>query len=111
MERVERGSAVPLVAMALAVAVLIVLGLLALAGRAVARAEAQATADAAALAGVVEGHGGALDVAKRNGAVLTGYREDGPVVIVEVTLRGATAEAAAARAIGQPDLDPRIPSG
>ena len=91
----ERGSIVPLGALALAVTVLTVLFLVELGSRAIDRAEAQTAADMAALAGVFEGRSGAADLAKRNGAVLLGYRLEGAVVWVRVAVGGARAEARA----------------
>ncbi|MCP3991999.1 MAG: helicase [Actinomycetia bacterium] len=63
--------------------------------RAVHRADAQTAADMAALAGVFEGQAGATDLARRNGAVLMSYREEGVVVLVQVAIDGARAEAVA----------------
>ena len=91
----ERGSILPLVALALAAAVFSVLVLVALAERAVQRAEAQTAADAAALAALYEGEEGAADLAERNGARLVDYIEDGPSVLAIVTLGGVEARARA----------------
>ena len=92
----ERGSALPLVGALVGVVVLLAAALVTLAAWAVDRAEAQSAADAAALAAVVEGRPGAVELAERNGAELVDYREtDDGVVLVEVRLGGAGARAAA----------------
>ena len=91
----ERGSILPLVAVALAAAVFSVLVLVALAERAVLRAEAQTAADVAALAALFEGEDGAAELAERNGAHLVDFANDGPSVLVVVTLGGVEARARA----------------
>jgi uncharacterized membrane protein len=91
----ERGSILPLGAVVMAAAVLMVLMVIELGTRAVDRAEAQTAADMAALAAVFEGRSGAVDLARRNGATLIGYRDDGRVVWVEVAIGEARARARA----------------
>ena len=91
----ERGSILPLMAVALMIAAVAMLVLVELAVRTVERAEAQTAADMAALAGVYEGQAGAAEIAELNGAVLLSYRSVDDLVVVEVAVNGARAEAAA----------------
>lgn len=92
----ERGSILPLMALAVAAAVLAVVLVSGLAERAVNRARAQTAADVAALAGLYEGRPGALQLADLNGAQLVAYDDSGPVVRVVVSVQGVRAEAWAA---------------
>ena len=91
----ERGSILPLLGVVLLLVVIGVLIIVEIGVRAVDRADAQTAADMAALAGVFEGRPGADDLAKRNGAVMISYAEDGDVIRVRVAVRGAEAGAAA----------------
>jgi uncharacterized membrane protein len=91
----ERGSILPLLGAVLVVVVIGVLIIVEIGVRAVHRADAQTAADMAALAGLFEGRPGADDLARRNGAVLVAYEEEGEVIRVRVTVGHAEAEAAA----------------
>lgn len=91
----ERGSVVPLGAAAVVVAAMMMVILVEVGVRAIDRAEAQSAADMAALAAVVEGRAGAVDLAQRNGAALSGYADDGVTVWVEVSRGHARAQARA----------------
>ena len=91
----ERGSILPLAAVAFMIAAVVMLVMVELAVKTVDRAEAQTAADMAALAGVYEGRTGAAEIAELNGARLVSYRLLGEVVLVEVAVNGTTAQAAA----------------
>ena len=91
----ERGSVLPLMAVAVALTVMLIFGVGALGRRTVARAEAQSAADMAALAGVVEGRAGAEDLAVRNKATLMSFGHHGARVQVVVERDGVRATAAA----------------
>ncbi len=101
----ERGSILPLTGVILLLVVVVVAIIVEIGVRAVHRADAQTAADMAALAGVFEGRSGAADLARRNGAVLTSYREEGAVVWVGVALEGARADAAA---VLDPSIGPNV---
>ncbi len=92
----ERGSILPMMAVAVATAVLAVVLVAGLAQRAVNRARAQTTADVAALAALYEGRSGAFELADLNGAQVVAYDDAGPVVRVVVSVQGVQAEAWAA---------------
>lgn len=91
----ERGSFLPLIALALALVVVAGLFLASLTGRAVERARAQTAADAAALAAAVEGGDAAAELARANGAELLEYRLDGEETVVRVRVGETVAEARA----------------
>jgi Flp pilus assembly protein TadG len=100
----DRGQATPLLALVLVVMVgaSVALGLV---GRVLAqRAQAQTAADAAALAGAVEGRGGADDLARRNHARVVSFTIDGrdTVVVVVIDRVRATARARATAGVGSP---------
>lgn len=91
----ERGSVLPLVVLVVALALVIAVGIGMIAHVAVDRAEAQAAADASALAGVVEGRSGAIDLARLNGAELVGFSASGVGIEVVIERNGVRAVAAA----------------
>jgi D-alanyl-D-alanine carboxypeptidase len=97
--RSERGSVVPLVALAMVVAGggALLLGRLGAGG--VARAAATTAADAAALAGAAEGERAAAEVAKANGAQVVRYETRGQDTRVTVRLGPAQAVARARRTV------------
>lgn len=95
--RSERGSALPLLALALVLAGVLAVGLGRLGADTVAVASAVTAADAAALAAAGEGEGAARRVAERNGARLVRVTWIGPEVEVEVELGPARATARARR--------------
>ena len=92
----DRGSMLVLsVLVGVAVTAAAMLALVPLLGELVDRQRAQAAADAAALAGVVDGRGGAASLAAANGGVLVGWSQTGADVIVEVEVAGVRAVARA----------------
>ena len=91
----DAGQALPLVVVLVALAAVAALVLAELGAHAVARARARGAADAAALAGAVEGRAGAEEIAGGNGATLTSYQAEGPIVDVVVELDGVSARARA----------------
>lgn len=91
----ERGQAVPLLLVVLLLAVLAAVVVAEVGAATIERAEAQVAADAAALAGAVGGRAEAERAADANGAEVTGWRDVGDVVVVEVRYRRARATAAA----------------
>lgn len=98
----ERGQILPLVALLLALTAGAAV-LVAQVGRVVdERARAATAADAAALAGAVEGRSGAEELARRNGAVLVAFRQEGPDTVVVVRVGRARAEARARRGVAPP---------
>ena len=108
----ERGSALPLLALAVLLAGMTILLLGRLGGAAVDRAAARSAADAAALAGAAQGEGEARDLASDNGATVVGYAEDGSDARVEVELGSARAAARARKsgggATGPPGAAPAL---
>ncbi len=102
----ERGSALPLVALALCGVLVMTMLLTGLTVRIVERADAQAAADAAALAGAAAGRAAAAELAAANGATLVGFEAHGNVVVVEVRSDlGVRASASAERSIVAPPDD------
>ncbi|MEA2901577.1 MAG: hypothetical protein QOH36_1464 [Actinomycetota bacterium] len=101
--RGERGSVVPLMALAIVVlgAAVLLVGRLGVA--ATDRAGARTAADAAALAGAAEGEGPAGDLAAANGADMTNFAAEGTDARVEVELGTARAVARARRSHGAVD--------
>lgn len=99
----EKGSV--LLSMSTAVAVLLIASIVVggVVQRAVWRARAQAAADAAALAGVAGGSDEARDLARRNGATLVRFDDQGSAVEVEIDYRGTAAVARAGRSL---EIDP-----
>ena len=95
MRRRERGSVVPLLALAVLLAGAVAMGLARVASAASARAQARTAADAAALAGSAEGADSARRLASVNGADLLEFRRLGPDVRVTVRVRESTASARA----------------
>jgi hypothetical protein len=96
----QRGQATPLVAL-LVLAVGGLLLALALFGADASHvAQAQSAADAAALAGAVEGGGGATRLAADNGAVMTSFAAEGREVEVRTRVGDAWAVARAVRTGG-----------
>lgn len=91
----EDGSVVPLLVLVVVLASGVSFALGTMAQGAVNRAEAQSAADASALAGVVEGRSGAIDLARRNQAELVGFSAVGSGIQVTVERNGVRAEAAA----------------
>lgn len=98
-DRVERGSALPLIALSLSLVIALLLMLAMIADRALDRAQAQSAADAAALAGVADGEGGARSLANQNGAELVSFESRGNSVVVEVEFDGVRAVADAQRSL------------
>lgn len=95
----QRGSILPIVALAIVMAGGGAMLLARMGGAAVSRAQAQTAADAAALAGAAEGEAAARAVAQANGAELTSYEPLGNDVRVTVRLGPAVASARATRVI------------
>jgi len=93
----ERGSILPLVALAMVLAGITVILLGRLGGAATARAGARNAADAAALAGAAEGRAAAAALASANGAELLSYEEIGLDTRVRVRLGPAVATGRARR--------------
>lgn len=91
----ERGQILPLVAGLVVVCGIAAVGLGRLGERALDRARAQSAADASALAGAVGGEAEGRRAAEDNGATVVSYRNDGPMVGVEVALGTARARASA----------------
>ncbi len=90
----ERGQALPLVALVLVLVLLLALVIGAVGEATIDRARAQTAADAAALAGAAEGLDAARELARRNGARLVSFDAGPPVeVVVEVDGRRAVARA------------------
>jgi hypothetical protein len=97
MDDTERGSLLPLLGLILLLAATCALAIGRVGEAAVARARARTAADAAALAGAAEGRAAAVELARDNGARLTGYEVRGRDV--RVTVRwGRAAAGARARA-------------
>jgi outer membrane lipoprotein SlyB len=95
VEKPQRGSILPLLALGLAGLMLVAILLGGLTRSLVSRARAQSAADAVALAGVVEGEAAAAELARRNGATLISFERDGVMVVVVVEVGGVRADAAA----------------
>ena len=93
----ERGSILPLVALAMVLAGAAILLLGRLGGAATARAGARNAADAAALAGAAEGRAAAEALAQANGAELLTYQDVGLDTLVRVRLGPAEATGRARR--------------
>ena len=99
-DRCERGSVLPLVALAMVLAGGGALLLGRLGEGAVSRATARAAADAAALAGAAEGEQAAREVAQANGATVVRYQTIGQDT--RVTVRVGSAEAVGRARQGDP---------
>ncbi len=97
MQRSERGSTLPFVALAMVLAGTSVIILGRIGGAATERAGARNAADAAALAGAAAGRSAALDLARANGAELVAYEEIGFDTRVRVRLGQAEATGRARR--------------
>ncbi len=93
--RRERGSVVPLMALAVVLVGVVALAIGRIGQAAVWRARAQAGADAAALAGAVEGRRAAEALARQNGAELVAFELEGRSARVTVRVGGAEAGARA----------------
>jgi hypothetical protein len=93
----QRGSILPLVALAMVLAGVTVVLLGRIGGAATARAGARNAADAAALAGAAEGRAAAIALASANGAELLSYEEIGLDTRVRVRLGMAEATGRARR--------------
>lgn len=91
MEERERGSTVPLLAVAVVLVGMMVTGLGRVGAAGSARAAARTAADAAALAGAADGRAAAEALARANGAVLVAYQAIG--LDTRVTVRLGPAEA------------------
>jgi hypothetical protein len=96
--RADGGQAWMLLLFVVVAIVVATVGIAELGAELVHRARARAAADAAALAGTTGGRVAAARIAQRNGAVLVSYRSVGDMVVVEVTVEGARAAAAASDA-------------
>ena len=98
--RGERGSVLPLMALAIVVlgGAVVLVGRLGVA--ATDRAGARSAADAAALAGAAEGEGPARELAGANGARVKSFEAEGTDALVEVELGTARAVARARRSHG-----------
>lgn len=111
---VERGQALPLLALVLVLAAAAAVVVADLGAAAVHRARARTAADAAALAGAVDGEPAARSIADANGAALVSFLRDGPIVVV-IVQHGparASATAEAARADSHPDgVAPAVAAG
>jgi len=101
MKKDERGSVLPLVAVAVVLmgAIVVLVGRLGTA--ATDRAAARAAADAAALAGAADGEGAARDLAAANGAEVTRFEATATDAVVEVKLGTARAVGRARRSQGE----------
>ncbi|MDQ4070272.1 MAG: M15 family metallopeptidase [Actinomycetota bacterium] len=97
MQRSERGSTLPFLALAMVLAGTSVIILGRIGGAATERAGARNAADAAALAGAAAGRSAALDLARANGAELVAYEEIGFDTRVRVRLGQAEATGRARR--------------
>jgi hypothetical protein len=97
MRNDERGQVVPLMAGFIVFAARAIIALAHLGGGAVDRAEAKRAADIAALAGAADGPGAAGEYARRNGASLRNYKQDGDDTTVEVHYGDARAVSRAHR--------------
>jgi hypothetical protein len=96
----ERGSVLPLMALAVVLVGAAALLVARLGSAAADRAGARTAADAAALAGAADGEASAREVADANGARVTGYGAEGTDAEVEVQLGAARAVARARRSQG-----------
>lgn len=103
----ERGSALPLVALAMVVVGILSMGIGRLGQDAAERARARTAADAAALGGAADGRETALELAEANGGEMTFYRRIG--ADVRVAVRVGRSEAVA-RATAQAERG-NTPSG
>lgn len=105
MEERERGSTVPLLAVAVVLVGMMVMGLGRVGAAGSARAAARTAADAAALAGAADGRAAAEALARANGAELVAFEGIGPDT--RVTVRLGPAEAVGrARRVGGPGGGP-----
>ncbi len=100
--RDERGAVTVLLGAAIVIVAYLVLQETKLSVAAADRARAQTAADAAALGGVVDGEEVAADLARRNGATLLSFVDDGDRVQVRVGFRDAVATARAERSETSP---------
>jgi hypothetical protein len=103
MEERERGSTVPLLAVAVVVAGLMVMGLGRVGAGATTRAAARTAADAAALAGAADGREAAEALARANGAELVRYEAMGADARATVRVGQAEAVGRARRVAGGDD--------
>jgi hypothetical protein len=94
--RGSAGQAVPLIAGIMAVAVVLLIAVGELGRTAADSARARTAADAAALAGAAEGRDAAVHLAAENGGTLVSYAADHGVILVTVSVGGASATARAA---------------
>ncbi|MBI4933676.1 MAG: hypothetical protein HY828_07350 [Actinobacteria bacterium] len=94
----DRGQALMLVLAVVALLAVMLMAMARFGARLVDIEQAQVAADSAALAGVVQGESGAVELAERNGATVVQFRQVGDDVIVVVEYRGARATARATRA-------------
>lgn len=94
----DRGQALMLVLAVVALLAVMLMAMARFGARLVDIEQAQVAADAAALAGVVQGESGAVELAERNGASVVQFRQLGDDVIVVVEYRGARATSRATRA-------------
>lgn len=103
MQDREQGQVLPFAALAVVIVGGLLFGLGRMGGQAVAAARARSAADMAALAAAAEGKAAASELARANGARLTGFESAGSDVRVRVEVDGAAASARARRA--GPSLD------
>ncbi len=97
MSRDERGSVLPLMALAVVLMGVIVVLIGRLGAAATDRAAARAAADAAALAGAADGEASARELALANGAEVIHFEAKGEDAVVEVRLGSARAVGRARR--------------
>ena len=98
----EHGAVTVLLGAAIVIVAYLVLQETKLSVAAANRARAQTAADAAALGGVVDGEEEAADLARRNGATLLSFVDEGDQVQVWVGVRDAVATARAERSETSP---------
>ena len=98
----EHGAVTVLLGAAIVIVAYLVLQETKLSVAAADRARAQTAADAAALGGVVDGEEEAADLARRNGATLLSFVDEGDQVQVWVGVRDAVATARAERSETSP---------
>ena len=100
--RDERGAVTVLLGAVIVIVAYLMLQETKLSVAAADRARAQTAADAAALSGVVDGEEAAADLARRNGATLLSFVDDGDRVQVRVGFHDAVATARAERSETSP---------
>ncbi len=101
-EHSEHGGVTVLLGATLLIVAYLVLQVTKLSVAAADRARAQTAADAAALSGVFDGEEAAADLARRNGATLISFTDEGQRVLVRVGFRDAVATARAERSETSP---------